>query len=291
VSEVVSAIVAANFGKELEVLCQDGSVVTCELSSSLGVAPVPGDRVNFRQEGDKRYLEKVEERSRVLRRAGHRAGEEKILAAHVDLVVVVSAVKPALKEGLIDRYLVAIHHEGMTPVVVLNKADLDGGDHAERMHVYADLGYPTHIVSASTGAGIAELREELAGKTSVLVGHSGVGKSSLLMALVPEVEIDTGTVSSYSGKGRHTTTTARMYVGRAGVRIIDSPGIRSFGLSGVERRDVRDYFVEFESRAPHCRFRDCLHLGDDGCAVRAALDRGDITKIRYESYCRILESL
>jgi len=111
------------------------------------------------------------------------------------------------------------------------------------------------------------------------------------MALVPEVEIDTGTVSSYSGKGRHTTTTARMYVGRAGVRIIDSPGIRSFGLSGVERRDVRDYFVEFESRAPHCRFRDCLHLGDDGCAVRAALDRGDITKIRYESYCRILESL
>jgi ribosome biogenesis GTPase len=284
-------IVAANFGKALEVLCQDGSFVTCELASDLGVAPVPGDRITFRTDGDKRYLTSVAERRRVLRRAGHRPGEEKILAAHVDLAVVVSAVKPPLKEGLIDRYLVAVHHEGMTPVVVLNKCDLDAGDHRERMRVYAAIGYSTHLVSAIEGTGVSALRDALAGKTSVVVGHSGVGKSSLLMALVPEVKTDTRAVSAYSGKGVHTTTTARLYAGPGGVRIIDSPGIRAFGLSGVERRDVRDYFVEFEAHAPHCRFRDCLHLGDDGCAVRAALDRGDISKLRYESYCRIVESL
>lgn len=286
-----SGIVAANFGKELKVLCGDGSLVTCELSTDVGLAPVPGDRVTFRLDGDKRYLAGVAERTRVLRRAGKRAGEEKIVAAHIDLVVVVSAVKPALKEGLIDRYLVAVHHEGMTPVVVLNKCDLDDGDCRERMSVYAELGYSTHLVSAHEGGGIEALRGVLAGKTSVLVGHSGVGKSSLLMALVPDVQAETSAVSRYSGKGVHTTTTARMYTGSGDVRIIDSPGIRSFGLSGVERGEVRDYFVEFERYAPHCRYRNCLHLGDDGCAVRAALDRGEITKLRYESYCRIVDSL
>jgi ribosome biogenesis GTPase len=286
-----SGIVAANFGKELAVLCEDGSICTCELSSDLGEKPVPGDRVSYAQSGDKRYLTHVAERKSVLRRAGKREGEERILASHIDLALVISAVKPALKEGLIDRYLVALHHEGITPVIVLNKADLDAGDHQARLQVYADLGYATHLISAKLGTGIPALRAGLSGKTSVLVGQSGVGKSSVLMALVPEVKTSTQAVSAYSGKGVHTTTTARLYATPDGVRVIDSPGIRSFGLSGIGKEEVRNYFVEFEAIADHCRFRNCLHFNDDGCAVRAALDRGEISKLRYESYLRIVESL
>jgi ribosome biogenesis GTPase len=291
VSDTFSATVAANLGREVELLCDDGSFCLCELASDVGLPPVPGDRVAFCIDGDKRYLTRLAERRGVLRRAGRRAGEERILAAHVDLAIVVSAVKPALKEGLIDRYLVAVHHEGVTPVVVLNKCDLDAGDHRARMQIYAGLGYSTHVVSAKDGTGMGALCGVLAGKTSVLVGHSGVGKSSLLMALVPEARTATREVSAYSGKGVHTTTTARLYVGSGGVKIIDSPGIRAFGLSGIDRTEVKGYFVEFEAHASHCRFRDCLHIQDDGCAVRAALERGDIHRLRYESYCRIVESL
>ena len=290
-SDTFSATVAANLGREVELLCDDGSFCLCELASDVGLPPVPGDRVAFCIDGDKRYLTRLAERRGVLRRAGRRVGEERILAAHVDLAIVVSAVKPALKEGLIDRYLVAVHHEGITPVVVLNKCDLDAGDHRTRMQVYTELGYSTHVVSAKDGTGMGALCGVLAGKTSVLVGHSGVGKSSLLMALVPEARTATREVSAYSGKGVHTTTTARLYVGSGGVKIIDSPGIRAFGLSGIDRTEVKGYFVEFEAHAPHCRFRDCLHIQDDGCAVRAALDRGDIHRVRYESYCRIVDSL
>lgn len=291
VTLLASGIVAANFGKEVQVLCTDHSMCICELASDLGERPVPGDRVKFRLMGDKRYLTHVAKRRGILRRAGKRAGQERILAAHIDLALVISAVEPSLKEGLIDRYLVALHHEGITPVIVLNKVDLDGGDHRARMKVYEDLGYSTHVISALDGTGIPALRALLSDKTAILVGHSGVGKSSVLMALVPEVNTHTQAVSAYSGKGVHTTTTARLYVGPGGVRVIDSPGIRSFGLSGIDRSEVREYFVEFREHAGHCRFRNCLHLNDDGCAVRAALDRGEVGKLRYESYGRIVASL
>jgi ribosome biogenesis GTPase len=291
VNASLTGTVAANYGKELEVIAADGHLCICELASDLGETPVAGDRVEYAIEGEKRYLISVAPRRHIIRRAGKREGEERILAAHVDQGLVVSAVKPRLKEGLVDRYLVALLHEGIEPVLVLNKSDLDEGDTWQRMQVYQGLGYATFRVSAVKGHGIEALRKHLHGKTSVLVGHSGVGKSTLLMALLPEVEIDTKEVSGYSGKGVHTTTTARMYGGPDAMRIVDSPGIRAFGLSGIDRIEIRDYFVEFEAHQLHCRFRDCMHLNDDGCAVRAALDRGEVGKLRYESYVRMMESV
>jgi ribosome biogenesis GTPase len=284
-------IVMANYGKQVEVLAGDGRTLTAELASDLGRKPVAGDRVHFVQDEGGAYLTELLPRERVIRRSGHRESEDRVLAAHVDCVVIVSAVQPPFKEGLVDRYIVAALQSEIEPVVVLNKIDLDDGAMQDRCRIYADLGYRTHYVSAITRHNVDSLAHDLQNKTSVLVGHSGVGKSSLLMALLPDVETDTAEISHYSGKGVHTTSAARMWVGSGGLRIIDSPGIRAFGLADIERQEVREYFVEIAVAGAGCRFRDCLHTGDAGCAVKEAVDRGEITQIRYDSYLRILESL
>jgi ribosome biogenesis GTPase len=284
-------IVAANYGKQVDVLAGDGAHVGCELSSDLGQKPVAGDRVRFAREGRAAYLTEILPRERVIRRAGRRELEERILAANVDCMLIVSAVEPRFKEGLVDRYLVTAGHAGIAPVVVLNKVDLDDGSTRRRAELYRGLGYPLFCVSALEGGGVRELARHLKDRTSILVGHSGVGKSSLLMALVPGIDTAISEISASTGKGVHTTSTARMWSGSEGVRIIDSPGIRSFGLSAIEASEVADYFVEFVEHAAHCRFRDCMHLNDGGCAVRAAVDAEKIPRIRYDSYVRIVESL
>jgi len=284
------AIVKANYGKEVIVLCPDGHELTCELAVDLGDKPVPGDHVRYSSGPDGIYLTELLPRTRVIRRAGRREGEERILAAHVDCMAIVSSVRPEFKEGLVDRYLVIAAHAGIEPLLVLNKTDLDDGSVANRFKLYNDLGYETITTCALQGTRIDTLADLLRNRTTVLVGHSGVGKSTLLMNLLPQTDTATSEVSDYSGKGVHTTSTARMWVGDR-LRIIDSPGIRSLGLTGIEYRNVRDYFVEFQQPAASCRFRDCLHIGDSGCAVAAAVERGEITQVRYDSYVRMVESL
>jgi len=284
-------IVAANYGKQVDVLTGDGAIVVCELASDLGLKPVAGDRVRFEREGEIAYLTELLPRAHVIRRAGWRESDERILAAHVDCMLIVSAVEPRFKEGLVDRYLVTAGHADIAPVVVLNKVDLDDGSTRRRAELYSDLGYPLYCVSALEGEGIDALADHIAGRTSILVGHSGVGKSSLLMALVPGIDTAISEVSTATGKGVHTTTTSRMWSGPGGVRIIDSPGIRAFGLSAIDSSEVATYFVEFTAHAAHCRFRDCMHLKDAGCAVRAAVESEKIPRIRYDSYVRIVKSL
>jgi ribosome biogenesis GTPase len=284
-------VVVANFGKQVEILDSDGQILMGELASQLSTKPIAGDRVQFKVQNGQAYLVAIEARERVIRRAGRREGDEKLLASHVDLMVIVAAVTPELREGLIDRYMVAAGHDGMESLVVLNKVDLDDGTAARRIQLYADLGITTRNVSAVSGTNIEALRSCLKDKTSVLVGQSGVGKSSLLMALLPELDIRVSAVSDYSGKGVHTTTTARMHVSEGNMRIIDSPGIRAFGMSGIEPIEVREQFVEFYPHADNCKFRNCMHLQDSGCAVKEAVEREEISKIRYASYGRIVASL
>jgi len=284
-------IVAVNYGKQVEVLAADGARIACEMSSDLGQKPVAGDRVRYTAGAGGAYLQEILPRERVIRRAGRRATEERVLAANIDCMLIVSAVEPPFKEGLVDRYLVTAGHAGIDPVLVLNKIDLDDGSTQARAGLYRKLGYRLYCVSSIRGDGIDELALCLADRTSILVGHSGVGKSSLLMALVPGAEIDTSGLSQSSGKGVHTTSTATLYLGTQGVRIIDSPGIRAFGLTAIEPSEVGDHFMEFVPFAAQCRFRNCLHLNDGGCAVRAAAEAGEIPRIRYDSYLRIIESL
>jgi len=284
-------IVVVNYGKQVEVLTPSGERVTCEMSSDLGKKPVAGDRVRYEAERGGAYLLELLKRSNVIMRAGRREGEDRVLAANVDCMLIVSAVKPPFKEGLVDRYLVTAGHAGIAPVVVLNKVDLDDGGTQKRAEMYRELGYPLHCVSSLRGDGVQELAGYLADRTSILVGHSGVGKSSLLMALLPEADIATSALSQSSGKGVHTTSTATLYSGANGVRIIDSPGIRAFGLSSIAPSEVRAYFVEFVPLAGQCRFRDCMHIKDGDCRVRDAVEKGEIPRIRYESYLRMVESL
>ena len=254
-----------------------------------------GDRVRFRVGSDVKgvvqegVIEAVEPRRGELRR---RSGKRiQTIAANVDqAIIVASADQPPVKPHLIDRYIVAAHAGNITPVVCLNKADLDEGHGAQEvLDRYACLGYRTLRTSATTGQGIDALRELLKGKASVLAGQSGVGKSSLLNAMQPGLRLATGDVIEHLGKGRHTTSTAGLIRLDCGGYVVDTPGVRSFDLSVVPRHEFEAYFVEFVEHVRDCKFPDCTHRHEDGCAVKRAVDSGAIHQERYQSYVRLFE--
>src|SRR5690606_3228646 len=194
-----------------------------------------------------------------------------------------------------DRYLVAAEQAGLEPLLVLNKADLlEQGEYAELrawLDDYAALGYRTLCLSADSGAGLDALRQELKGHVNVFVGQSGVGKSSLINALLPDADLRVGALSEMTGKGTHTTTTARLFHFPDGGDLIDSPGIREFGLTHISHDDLLEGFIEFRPFLGHCRFRDCQHLHEPGCALLAAVTSGAISAGRMNSYRHILASL
>jgi ribosome biogenesis GTPase len=245
-----------------------------------------GDRVLFSE--THRRVEEILPRSTVLSRPDpHNPRVQRIIAANIDLVVnVVSIESPPLRPGLIDRYLIAIEASGAEPLICVNKIDL-GGSGAE-LQPYRDLGIPVIECSAATGAGMEQLRSALTGKLCVFTGHSGVGKSSLLNALAPEADAATGDVSEAHGKGRHTTTGSRLYELEDGAVIIDTPGIREFGLWDIPQEEVRLYFHEFDAFAVQCGFGDCTHTHEPRCAVKEAVEAERIPRPRYESYLRII---
>lgn len=205
--------------------------------------------------------------------------EERVLAANVDLgIVVASAASPPFRPGLVDRIVVAIERGGVEPLLCLNKADLGTADLSD----WEAAGIATMRVSATTGEGMDELRRAVQGRTCVLTGHSGVGKSSLVNALCPLLQVRTSDVGR---KGRHTTTASCLHDGPGGSRIIDTPGIREFGLYKVSPAELRLYFPEFAAYARLCRFRDCTHTHEPDCAVRLA------APARYRRYLRLLGTL
>lgn len=223
--------------------------------------------------------------------------QERVLAANIDVAVVVaSVVRPALKPALIDRFLIAIERGGARPLLCVNKSDLLA-DEAAREEVrdalapYRGLGLEILWTSAETGEGLAELRAALAGRTCVFVGHSGVGKSTVLNALDPERARDTGTGREFDGKGRHTTSASELVELPGGTRLIDTPGIRSLGLWKIAPDELGQSFADFEEPAQFCRFRDCRHRSEPRCGVREAVDAGRVARERYATYLRILESL
>jgi ribosome biogenesis GTPase len=236
------------------------------------------------QEG---VIEVVLPRSGQLRRRVRRRIQT--LVANVDQVLIVSSAdQPTPKPHLIDRYIVAAHAGDIAPVVCMNKLDLDEGGAAKALlDRYAHLGYATLYTSAVTGAGIESLRDTLQDKASVIAGQSGVGKSSLLNVLQPGLELAIGAIIEQTAKGKHTTSTATLIRLDAGGYVVDTPGIRSFDLSTIPRGEFEAYFVEFLDHVPNCKFPDCTHTHEDGCAVVEAVDSGDIHPERYESYVRL----
>jgi ribosome biogenesis GTPase len=216
---------------------------------------------------------------------------EQVVAANIDNLVIVSSVAdPPFRPGLIDRYLVAAAKGDLTPLICVNKVDLGGLEELQEiLETYRDLGYPVILTSTKTGQGIKELRERLRDRTSVFAGHSGVGKSSLLRLLVPGIQVKVAEVNPRTGRGRHTTTAAELVRLPDGGYVIDTPGIRQFSLWDLTEEDVRRFFVEIARYGAGCRFADCSHTVEPGCAVRAALEEGRLHPRRYESFLRLLE--
>ena len=252
-----------------------------------------GDRVRFQIVADQqgRQAEGVIEevmtrRSELKRVAGRR---RHTIAANVDQVIIVSSADlPAPKPHLIDRYIVACSAGNMTPVICMNKSDLDGeGTGAGILERYAAIGYRTLNTSAVTGTGIDPLRDALRNASSVIAGQSGVGKSSLLNAVQPGLELRIGDVNEGNLRGRHTTTTAELIKLDVGGYVVDTPGVRSFDTTAVPRQEIEMHFVEFIDVVPHCKSPNCVHTHEAECAIKAAVERGDIHPQRYDSYVRM----
>ncbi|ARD17993.1 small ribosomal subunit biogenesis GTPase RsgA [Edwardsiella piscicida] len=291
-------IVVSRFGKHADVEAADGTQQRCNIRRTLP-SLVTGDRVVWRaalQAGSKGIVEAVHPRSSVLTRPDYYDGVKPI-AANIDQIVIVSAILPELSLNIIDRYLVACETLCVEPLIVLNKVDLlddEGREFVEQaMAIYRHIGYRVVLVSSHSGEGMAQLQALLTQRISIFAGQSGVGKSSLLNALLPALEsqIEVGAVSDNSGLGQHTTTAARLYHFPHGGDVIDSPGVREFGLWHLDAEQITQGFIEFRDYLGSCKFRDCKHGNDPGCALREAVARDDIAETRFDNYHRILEGM
>jgi ribosome biogenesis GTPase / thiamine phosphate phosphatase len=281
--------VVASHGRDAEVLDDGGGAVHCRLQGRR-LAVVCGDRVRWRPgstEGGSGVIVERLPRRTLLARLTLR-GEHEPVAANLTQLVAVVASRPPPDFALCDRYLAAAAWCGLAACIVANKSDLGDGVELAPLDDYARIGYPVLRTSKRTAEGIEPLRERLAGATSVLVGQSGVGKSSLTNLLVPGVEAAVDEVSRASESGRHTTTTASLYRIPSGGELVDSPGVRDFSPPLPAPREIAGGFVEIAGHAPDCRFRDCLHREEPGCAVRAACEGGAITSRRLASYRRLV---
>jgi len=275
-----------------------GSEHHCQYSPTIDLAEfhnfAVGDRVTFIASGPQQeaMILGIHPRTSRISRPGpkDRRADELILAANVDaLVVVATPRQPEYNPRLVDRYLALAEIFDVQAFVLLNKVDL-ADEVPEELEYLKGLGYPVLRVSAKRGLGIPELRTALGGLKVVLSGPSGVGKSSLIRALIPGADPNVGDVRKGEGKGRHTTTTSNLYQS-GDLTIIDTPGIRELGVRGVPKREFGEYWRDFKPYFGKCRFRDCIHVNEPDCAISGAVAEGKIPGYRYESYLRLLEDL
>ena len=261
---------------------------------SLGNAVVVGDRVTLVEEAGDLAVEAVAPRRNAFsRRAAGNEPAEQVVAANLDqLVLVASLADPEFKPGFADRVICQAEHSGLPARLALNKADLGSpGEAREIAEAYRAAGTPVHVVSARSGQGVPELAHACESRRSLFVGHSGVGKSTLLNRLAPGFDFAEGEVNEKTGKGRHTTTAAWLVNPVPGLELIDTPGVRAFGLWGIGARDLDQAYAEFRPFLGACRFGDCTHRSEPGCAVRSAVDAGKVARRRFESYLKLREEL
>lgn len=297
-SALLSGTVIGRFGKHADVEDTSGTISRCHIRRTVE-SVVCGDKVFFSKgdttdTGVNGVIEIVKDRHSVLTRPDFYDGVKPI-AANIDRIIVVSAILPSLSTNIIDRYLVACEDIGITPLLVINKVELLSDEEratvAEQLTTYEKLGYEVLYTSCETGEGIEALNDYLNNSISVFVGQSGVGKSSLINQVLPDADELTGEISNNSGLGQHTTTTAKLLHLPAGGDLIDSPGVREFGLWHIPSERITWGFIEFRDYLGGCKFRDCKHLNDPGCLIRQAVEENEISKERFESYHRILVSM
>ena len=287
--------VLAVHGLSSVVLTDDGRTFQCatrrllkNMSTDQRHVVAAGDVVYFRPESATTGLiERIEPRTSVLSRTSK--GRQHVLVTNVDqLVIVASAAEPHLKPNLIDRFLVEAERVRIEPIICINKIDLvEPADLMPLAGVYGQMGYQVLLMSAATGQGVVHLRRLVQGKETVVAGQSGVGKSSLLNAIEPQLALRVSEVSQENQKGKHTTTVARLIPLAMGGYVVDTPGIRQFQLWDVITEEVAGYYRDLRPYASRCRFPNCTHTHESHCAVKDAVADGRLDARRYESYCHL----
>lgn len=237
-----------------------------------------------------------ERRNYIVRSSPHGRNKKHIIAANLDQAMLIGTIRePRTSQGFIDRFLVTAAAYHIPAVLVFNKKDIYRAKEMEVFEameaLYTDIGYPVKLISATEKEGIEEIRAMLKGKTTLMSGHSGVGKSSLINDLIPGLDLRTTAVSGWSGKGLHTTTFAEMYDLPGGGCLIDTPGVREFGIVDIDKAELSHYFLEMQPYLSQCQFNNCLHINEPGCAVKEAVEAGEIDPDRYVSYATILETI
>lgn len=259
-----------------------------------------GDVVDFDMENENEQsviITKIHDRRNYINRQSPRIkSQQHIVASNIDQSLLIATIKePRTSQGFIDRFLVACEMYHIPAMVLFNKMDLYKDKELEKMEklraVYEGIGYKVIGTSLKENRGLEEIKDSLKNKMTLISGHSGVGKSTFINAILPQAQIRTQDVSGWSGKGQHTTTFAEMYDLPFGGKIIDTPGMKEFGLVGIEKAELSGYFPEMRKRLNDCQFNNCLHINEPGCAVKQAVIDGEIDEDRYVSYYNILESL
>ncbi len=287
-----AGLVIVNYGKNQLIEAANGEIYRCVARRGLPQI-VCGDEVEWQLTGNHAgVIETLLPRRTVLLRADGNKGHRP-LVSNIDQVIIEAALEPTLDYFLIDKYIVAAELANTEPLVVINKSDLIRPEDRDRIETlireYNAIGYSTLLTSALENTGIEEFTNCLTNKTSILVGQSGVGKSSLIKRLLPERDITIGKLSDASGLGKHTTTSTTLYHLPRGGNLIDSPGVRDFHLGDVDDSELANGFREFQAYPGQCRFNDCRHLTEPGCAINTALADGGILERRMESYRRLLQ--
>jgi ribosome biogenesis GTPase len=289
-----TGLVLAHYGQVSLVETDSGDILRCSTGKSLP-RTVCGDRVQWRAGNPREgIITAIIERRMTLSRPDQK-GHSRPVAANIDQIIVVIASTPGFEHGMLDRYLVAAELIGASPLIVVNKSDLlDAGGREllqQRLAVYPTIGYPLVFTSNRHVAGLHELHSHLANHTSILVGQSGVGKSSLVQTLLPDLEIRTGSLSEVTGLGRHTTTVAMLYHVPGGGDLIDSPGVRDFTLNKVAPELLENGFPEFVPYRGQCRFHNCRHASEPGCAIHNAVRDGTVDPRRLANYRELVSAM
>lgn len=302
----MEGIVTKSTGKWYDVQLENGQMMPCQIKGKFRLDKVKltnpiavGDKVEIMPEKGQKtgmIVKLFPRQNYVLRQSTRNRRLMHLLAANIDQAFVIVTIQhPTLKPGFIDRFILTTETHEIPTYIIVNKADLYDEDDMELYHglaaIYNEIGYPTLLVSAETGEGIDALKEILKDKITLLSGHSGVGKSSLVNAIQPGLEIDTKEISDYSGKGVHTTTFAQMHNLDFGGQIIDTPGIKELGFINIEPTDVGHNFREIWAASKDCKFSNCLHINEPHCAVKNAVETGEISPLRYQSYLSIMDDV
>jgi ribosome biogenesis GTPase / thiamine phosphate phosphatase len=290
-----SAGICTVLAEDRELRCVLSKEIASVQKSGLAV----GDEVAYRPRADGSCIvDAVLPRRSVLSRPDPFLAErERVIACNIDAVVIVCSLQsPPLRRRLIDRFLIAVQRGGAEPILCINKIDLpqseaDRARNLAELEPYEAIGIPIVLTSAESGTGLDDLRRVIGDRRCVFVGHSGVGKSSILNAIDPNLHLAAKRISESANRGSHTTTASTLYRLPGGGEVIDTPGIRQFGLWDLKRGDLRDYFPEFAVHAGVCHFRDCAHTEEQECGVKRAVAAGVIPRARYETYMRILATL